>query len=433
MNLAVERKTNKSLGTFRRVGVIGATAALLLGAAGFGTGALAAARPHRAAKAPTDITVGTLYASSGSFATSSLAQYQGLEFWAKQVNRQGGVYVKAYRKKIHVKIVAYNDQSSTSTATSLYTQLITQDHVNLLVSDFGSVLTSVAIPIAKEHHMLLFDVTGTGASFFQPPTPYIALTSLPSSAVWPDSLGGFLLGRHIKRVAIVYASNDFDASQAKTLAALLKAGHDGPVYDQATPTSTSSYTDLIHAISATHPNAVIEFGYDTNDIAFLQNLTQSGLRFPMVFTIFPGQELPLFLKDVGSQELRDTYTYPTPPLVAYNKVNYGLGVNTFLKEFRAQSHSQPDFLDVAGYNAGLVIQKDLSVAPNLSQLALRRALNRFSGKLFTLDGRFKINSTGAQVGELLPVAQFQASHGSVAPIIIYPKNLATGKAIYPAK
>ncbi|MBN9114941.1 MAG: ABC transporter substrate-binding protein, partial [Pandoraea sp.] len=119
----------------------------------------------QAAQAPAQISIGTLYASTGPFAVASQGQYEGLKFWADTVNKQGGVLVKAYGKKIPVKIVAYDDQSSTSTATTLYNQLITQDKVDILVADFGSVLTSVAVPLAAEHHMLLIDPTGSGANF----------------------------------------------------------------------------------------------------------------------------------------------------------------------------------------------------------------------------------------------------------------------------
>jgi branched-chain amino acid transport system substrate-binding protein len=383
------------------------------------------------AAAPSAITIGTLYASSGPFASSSLPEYQGLKFWVQQVDQSGGVYVEAFHKKLPVKLVAYDDQSSTTLATTLYEQLITQDHVNLLVSDFGSVLTSVAVPIAKEHKVLLLDVTGTGASFFTPSNPYIVLTSLPTSGVWPESLASFLIHKKIQRVAIVYDANDFDASQNQTLVSRLTAAGIHPLYDQSVPTSTSSYTALLHSIAARNPEALIEFGYPNNDIAFLQALENSGLHFNMVFTIFPGQLYDLLLKNVGVNGLRYTYTYPTPPLLQYNRqVNYGPTIQEFTKMFQKATGSAPNFLNVAGYNAGLIIQKILATAPSLSQLALRKAAQEISGKIFTLDGLFKINAEGAQIGESLPVAQLQPSGQGLKVVKVWPEP--AGMAIYPA-
>lgn len=378
-------------------------AAVLLSASLAGCGSSPSTAPS--AKSIKDITIGTLYAKSGAFATSSMPEYSGLTFWASQVNKTGGVYVKALHKKVPVKIVAYNDQSSATTATTLYSQLITVNHVNILVADFGSVLTSVAVPIAQEKKMLLFDQTGTGASFFTPSNPYIVLTSLPTSGLWPTSLAQYLIHKGYSRIAIVYATNDFDQSQDQTLVSKLKAAHITPVYNNGVPTSTSSYSVLLNNMSHTNPQAVIELGYPNNDIAFLQALKASGDHFNMVFTIFPGQLPQLFVSSVGPSSINNTYTYPAPPLLTFSHVNYGLNTAQFDLAFKKATGQSTNFLSIAGYNTGLIIQKTLSTANSLNQLSLRHAVSRFSGSLSTLDGTFKIDSKGAQIGETLPVGK----------------------------
>jgi branched-chain amino acid transport system substrate-binding protein len=393
----------------------------------FGLSALA-----YASSPPSVIKIGTLYASSGPFAVASQGQYQGLKFWAKSVNAQGGVFVQAFNKKIPVKIVAYDDQSSTSTATTLYNQLITQDKVDLLVADFGSVLTSVAVPLAAEHHMVLIDPTGSGANFFTHKTRYIADVSIPSSTVWPVRLGLFLREHKIKRIAVVYGANDFDASQANTLKSVLAKGGIDPVYFHAVPTNESNYTVILHTIAARSPDAVIEFGYANNDIAFLHALSSSGLHFKMVFTIFPGQLLNLLTKNVGEKALSYTYTYPTPPLVKYDHVNLGLNTAGFIAAFKAAEHAEPNFLDAAGYNTGLIMQKMLGTSPRFNQGDFDKALLRMSGHTSTVLGQFKMNDHGAQLGELFPVAQIVPKGGKNHIVVVYPKHLATGKLIYPA-
>src|SRR5271169_7154426 len=117
-----------------------------------------------AADAPAEIKIGTLYASAGRYASISMPVYSALKLWADQKNADGGVYVKAFDKKVPVKLVAYDDQSNTATASTLYNQLVTQDKVDLLASDSGSVLTAPAATIERDHKMFLFDQTGTGAS-----------------------------------------------------------------------------------------------------------------------------------------------------------------------------------------------------------------------------------------------------------------------------
>ncbi|HEV2376400.1 MAG TPA: ABC transporter substrate-binding protein [Streptosporangiaceae bacterium] len=383
------------------------------------------------------ITVGTLYAGTGNFAQVSVPEYQGLQFWAKNVNATGGVYVAPLKRKEQVKIVAYNDQSDPTTAATLYNQLITQNHADVLVADFGSVLTAPAVTIAGEQHHLLFDVTGSGTSFFSSgPNPYVVLTSLPVSAVWPKPLGALLLHLKAKRVAILYGQNDFDAAQAAAVKGFLAAGGVTPVYYQGVPTTQSDYSSLLASIKAKNPDAVLEFGYPNNDIAFLNEVKALGMHFPFLLTVFPGQGPAPFEASPGASTMTYTYTYAAPPILAVNKVNSGLGLDAFLKAFApGKPASSVSFLSIAGYNAGLAIQAAFAHATSMSQLGIRAGVTAVNGKLQTLEGTFQVNDTGAQVGELLPVAQAFPTGSGFTFKIVYPASpsqTAQSSPAYPA-
>ncbi|MHB8189706.1 MAG: ABC transporter substrate-binding protein [Ferrimicrobium sp.] len=382
-------------------------------------------------KAPAQITIGTTYASSGSFAAASMPEFDGLKFWVNYENKKGGAYIAAYHKRIPLKLIAYNDQSNPSTAAVLYNQLLTQNKVNIFVADFGSVLTAPAVSLAQAHHQVLFDQSGTGIPFFTPANKDIVLCDLPVSSIWPSPLAQFMITKKINKVAIVYATNDFDVSQAATLKAKLAAAGINVVYYQGVPTSTTSYTTVLQSMAATHPDAVLEFGFQPNDAAFLQNLQSSGLNFKMVFTVFPGQLLSLFQSTVGTKGLSYTYTYATNFFQNYTNVTEGLTSSTFLSSFASQFPGQSNTLSLLGYNTGLVVQAALNHAKSLSQPALRAAVAGVSGSLKTVDGTFAINSEGAQTGELLPVAQLFPSSSGVQLKAVYPPKSATTAAVYP--
>lgn len=395
----------------------------------------------RAAKAPAQIKLGTLYASSGTFAGISMPVYYGLKLWADQKNAEGGVFVKPFNKKIPIKLIAYDDQSNTATAATLYNQLITQDKVDILIADSGSVLTSVAVPIAREHKMLLIDQTGTGAPFFTKDNPYIVLITNPISTIWPKYFCEFLtkvgpkLG--IKRVALLYSTNDFTGTQANTVRQAVKGAGAALelVYDKGVPTNTTSYTVLINNIQAAHPDAVVELGYPTNDISFLRNLQDSGVKFKLLFDIYPGLETELLEKNVGPKGMQYVYSYVPSSLMNY-KAEFGMS----LPQFRAAwDRKYPDhkvefgFNSVAGYTTGLVLEKALGATRSMNQLAVRKAIFNLSGRLKTLDGAFALAPTGAQVGEIMPLGQVVPNgKGGIKFTVVYPSSLATGKAVYPA-
>ena len=393
-----------------------------------------------AAEAPAEIKLGTLYASSGRYASISMPVHDGLKLWLEQKNAEGGVFVKAYNKKVKLTLVAYDDQSNTGTAATLYNQLITQDKVDILISDSGSVLTSVAVPIARDNKMLLIDQTGTGASFFTPDNPYIVLMSDPVSSIWPKPLADFLtqdgpkLG--MKKVAMIYATNDFTGTQANAVRKFIKEANSGVdlVYDQGVPTETSNYTVLLNNIRAKNPDAVIHLGYAPNDIAFLRNLQDSGLKFKMLFCIYPGLETELLEKNVGDKGLNGVYTYVPSSEIAY-KSEFGMSLPEFKKAWDAKyadGKVEFGFNSVAGYTTGLVLEKALSVTESMDQLALRKAIFSLSGKLKTLDGTFELDQNGAQIGEITPLGQLMSEGGHIKFVTVFPHDVANGKPVYPA-
>jgi branched-chain amino acid transport system substrate-binding protein len=394
----------------------------------------------QAADAPAEIKLGTLYASSGRYASISMPVHYGLKLWIDQKNADGGVYVKAFDKKIPLKLIAYDDQSNTATAATLYNQLITQDKVDILIADSGSVLTSVAVPIARDHKMLLIDQTGTGAAFFTPDNPYIALMADPVSSIWPKPLTDFLThdgpGLGIKRIAMLYATNDFTGTQANSIRKFITESNSGLefVFDQGVPTETSNYTVLLNNIRASNPDAVLHLGYASNDIAFLRNVQDSGIKFKFLFSIYPGVETELLEKNLGGKALNYVFTYVTSMDLAY-KAEFGMSLKEYSDAWHkkyADSHVEFGFNSIAGYTTGLVLEKALSVATSLDQLELRKAIFSLSGNFKTLDGTFELDATGGQIGELTPIGQFVADEGEKPKLLtVWPRELANGKPIYP--
>ena len=393
-----------------------------------------------AADAPAEIKIGTLYASSGRFASISMPVFSSLKLWADLKNADGGVYVKAFDKKLPVKLVAYDDQSNTATASTLYNQLVTQDKVDLLVADFGSVLTAPAVTIARDHKMFLFDQTGTGASFFSKDNPYIALMADPVSTIWPKPVADFVIhdgpALGIKKIAILYSTNEFTGTQATAFRKFIKDSG-APVeivYDQGVPTETTNYTVIVNNINNTHPDAVFTFGYAPNDIAFLRNVADVGVKFKMLFVIYAGLEKELLEKNVGDKGLEHVFTYVPASDLEY-PVNFGMNLPTYKAAWdKKYSDGKLEFglNAVAGYTTGLVIEKALSVATSLDQMELRRAVFSLSGNLKTLCGPFALDETGGQTGELTPLGQLEFDdHGHLKFVSIYPHDTATGKPVYP--
>lgn len=397
-----------------------------------------------AADAPAEIKIGTLYAGSGQLASASVPLHVALEWWADGINKAGGVFVKGFGKKIPVRLISYDDQSSPSLAANLTNQLITQDKVDILLSDSTSVMTASAVPVARDHKQLLFDVTGSSPNFFSPDNPYIILLALAATDRYPKSIADFVaqmpkLG--IKSVALLYTTADYTAFQAAAVRKAVQARSDIKlVFDRGVPVSTTDYTLLVNNVEASQPDALLEFGYPANEIAFLHAMQDNGSKFKFLFTGYGLTELSLMKTNGVSDQLAYSYALGSPAFYEF-KVNYGLDRDHFKEAFEHWVTSQKlpgvefGFNALAGYQAGLVIERTLAAADSLDQLELRRAAFTLSGNMTTLAGPFELAPDGSQSGEILPLGQIVPGKdliGQYGLNIVWPSDLATAKPIYPA-
>jgi branched-chain amino acid transport system substrate-binding protein len=134
------------------------------------------------------ITVGISLPLTGQFAADGEATLNGYKLWASDVNTNGGLLHRP------VKLVIRNDNSDQKTVASDYNVLIKQDHVNLTLAPFSTLLTSSAEPPTQKLGYALVAGSATGGLVFSPTFHNFFSVSLPvrlemaSFAKWVDSL-----------------------------------------------------------------------------------------------------------------------------------------------------------------------------------------------------------------------------------------------------
>ena len=119
------------------------------------------------------ITVGISLPLTGSFAADGQATENGYKLWASDVNTHGGLLGRPVRLKI------LNDNSIDKLVTSQYTQLITQDHVDLTLAPFSTLLTNDALPPTAKYGYALPAGSATGGLVFSPPRHNLFSVSVP--------------------------------------------------------------------------------------------------------------------------------------------------------------------------------------------------------------------------------------------------------------
>src|SRR6185312_1433800 len=108
----------------------------------------------------TPITVGISLSKTGQFSADGLASLRGYQLWAADVNSHGGLLGRPVRLKY------FNDNSDPNRVIKDYTELISQDRVNLTLAPLSSLLTIPAAKTTQKFDYALPEGSGTAPSVY---------------------------------------------------------------------------------------------------------------------------------------------------------------------------------------------------------------------------------------------------------------------------
>jgi len=97
------------------------------------------------------IVIGGTLGLTGTYSSSSAAYRAAYDYWAQQVNQQGGLL----GRKVELKI--YDDESNPTTAQQLFQRLINDDKVDLLLAPYSTAVGGAVAPISERAGKVLWD------------------------------------------------------------------------------------------------------------------------------------------------------------------------------------------------------------------------------------------------------------------------------------
>ena len=115
-----------------------------------------------------EIRIGDNASLTGMFSPFSIGATFGLRTAVDDINKEGGVYVKEYGRKLPVKLITVDNESDQTKASALTEDLILKDKVHYLTSDVASTTTSNPMSVVAERNHIPF-INGAG-----PVTSFVA-------------------------------------------------------------------------------------------------------------------------------------------------------------------------------------------------------------------------------------------------------------------
>jgi branched-chain amino acid transport system substrate-binding protein len=387
--------------------VAAAAALTACGSAGSGSGT------GSASSAP--ITIGMSLPMTGPVADVSKSGYRGYELWTSQVNASGGLLGR------QVKLDMLDNGFDPNQTVADYTRLISQDHVNLLLGTFSSLLNAPASAVAARQGMLYVEPSGGAATLFtrgftdlffaQPGTT----TSLPDQFInWFASLPA---AQRPKTAAYVTQDDPSASPAVAVFRTRLQALGIKTVYYQIYDPSTTNFDSIAAAIAHTQPQMIIQGAVADDGAQFVRSLQKINYNPKILFqTNAPTDEAyPSAIGGAG--DANGVFTAQSWSATAGYPGNQSF-VQAYTKKFGA-----PPTEDAANsYTAGQVLQAAVKAVGSLDQSALATWLHGHA--VSTIVGPLKWDKAGDPEGTLL-LSQWQ--HGTLQ--VVAPGSAATTKTV----
>ena len=394
-----------------------ALAALL--AAGVAPGALAA---------DGTIVLGAAVSLTGKYSTNGKNTQDGYNLVVKTINDKGGV--KVGNKHYDLKVVYYDDESTSARGAQLAERLISQDHVNFVLGPYSSALTKAIAPITEKYKIPMVEGNGADRGLFTQGYKYM-FAVLNTSDYYLRSAVTILAdeakkaGRDPKslKIAIAIENDNFSQDVRDGIEEDAKKYGMKVVIDDKLPADLNDMSATLTKVKALKPDALMISGHEKGAVLGIRQVAAEKVYVPMLaLTHCDSAEITeKFGKDAdyafcGSQwDVSMTYTD-----------RWFGNSQKYAAMFKQAFNYDPPYQAAESTASVEVFADAIERAGSLDKDKVRDALAKTD--LMTFYGPVKFDATGKNIAKSM--VMYQVQHEKY--VVVAPAKWATAKPIYPA-
>jgi branched-chain amino acid transport system substrate-binding protein len=337
-----------------------------------------------------ELKIGVVASMTGSASTTGKDIWQSAQLAADEINANGGVYVADLNKKIPIRLIQGDDESTREGGQKAVSKMITQDNVDLLVGGFSSAVVSAHQSIVAEHKVP-YIITGastpvitrrtdvdTSYMFHHAPTTDDSgsqITLFIDDTIRPaiNEKFGFPADRPL-RLAILYQDSPYGKGHQTAIKNTIANNSlkIDIVAEETFKMGESDYRSVLTSIKNANPDVVYVTAFLNEQIPIeTQAIRDVGLN--KIFIAVEPNDDPDFYKGVGKygeysivQSRFSPYTVPKGPTeVAYNK---------FVTDFDKKYGGFPGMMGVATYEGVYTAVQAVEDAGSLNKTKVKDAL-----------------------------------------------------------
>ena len=362
---------------------------------------------------------------SGQFQVQGRQALSGLQAWADDVNRSGGIALGSTGPRAELTVIHHDDASKPEQAKRTTERLICQDRVDLLFGPYSGVLSRAAAQVAESRQRLMWNQGGATDDIYQRGFRWVVGILTPAS----QYLAGLLplvreAGTEAKSVGLLWAdAGAFPRNIITEVRRQAEVLGFGVVYDRQYSPSITDFSGILGEIREAGPHVLLAVGRIYNDLDFARQLAQRPLDLRAAAVV--AAPIQQFQEALGREVEGFIGPSQWEPGVAYTH-DYGPSAQEVLASLGKRQQGQVDYPMAQAYAAGLVAQRCVEHAGALEDRALRESAGRLDFSTFY--GRFRIDPvTGRQVGRSSLIVQWQEGRKS----ILWPPERRQAPLVHP--
>lgn len=357
--------------------------------------------------------IGMALTQTGANGRAGQDQLRGLQLWAEEVNARGGLLGR------NVAIVHYDDTGDVQANTRLYEKLVTEDQAAMLVGPYSTESTLAAAAVAEKHGVPMIVPGPVSKSAWG--RGYKHVTALYTAAdTSMDHVLALAHSKGLRRVAVVYQNTVFPREIADSIKTKLAPLGLRLVLEHEYDKDSDDFSAVLGKLKSKRPDILLVGSYLPDAVAFVRQAKEHKFS-ARIMAFAAGPNAAEFGKTLGvdAEGILGGTSWEVSPKIA--------GTAEFARRYQAKYRHEPSYQAAGGYAAGQALESAARRAAMVEPERLRKAL--FDVDTPTVLGRYKVNTTGWQVGRAGHMVQWINRER----VVVLPAEVASGEIVYPLK
>jgi branched-chain amino acid transport system substrate-binding protein len=382
------------------------------------------------------IRIGYSLSLSGPLGENGKAARLTHRIWEEEINNRGGLLGRM------VELVCYDDRGDASLVAEIYTRLLDNEKVDLVLGGYGTNTIAASMPLIMERNRFLIGLMGLGVNgHFRHPHYFAMIPTGPK----PNSTlteGFFALAAlqtpRPKTVAILSADAEF--SRNPVIGARENAASYGMqvIYEKTYPLSTNNFTPLIDEIGAINADILFLCSYLNDSMGLVRAIHANSYKPKMVGGAMIGPQSAAVKTTLGpllNGFVNYDYWTPVP------KMRFP-GVLEMLGKYQAQAVAENvdplgHYMAPLAYAQMQVLEQAINATGSLDDAVLSEYCR--TNVFETVSGTVRFDEGGEWAEPRVVQVQFQhidnseidTFRDSRVQVVVSPPEYASGQLIYP--